>query len=159
MLAATVEGVDHGRRVATLHPSEGEAFELPYDVLVMAPGSVSRALPIPGLAEVGIGFKTIGEAVHLRNHILSRLDVASTEAPVVRRQRLDNLPYKVRGEAEPQQRTRRRGLVEAHLRGRLFVYPQHLLRLRGWGMEARLGREEYDLFMPGIPYEEFVEAQ
>jgi NADH:ubiquinone reductase (H+-translocating) len=101
VLAATVEGVDHGRRVATLHPSEGEAFELPYDVLVMAPGSVSRALPIPGLAEVGIGFKTIGEAVHLRNHILSRLDVASTEAPVVRRQRLDDLPYKARGEAEP----------------------------------------------------------
>ena len=67
----------------------------------MAPGSVSRALPIPGLAEVGIGFKTIGEAVHLRNHILSRLDVASTEAPVVRRQRLDDLPYKARGEAEP----------------------------------------------------------
>jgi NADH dehydrogenase FAD-containing subunit len=47
-------------------------------VLVMAPGSVSRALPIPGLAEAGIGFKTIGEAIHLRNHILSRLDVAST---------------------------------------------------------------------------------
>jgi len=78
VLAATVESVDHDRRVATLRPDEGEAFDLPYDVLVMAPGSVSRALPVPGLAEVGVGFKTIGEAIHLRNHILSRLDLAST---------------------------------------------------------------------------------
>ena len=47
-------------------------------MLVLAPGSISRALPIPGLAETGIGFKTIGEAIHLRNHILEQLDAAAS---------------------------------------------------------------------------------
>ena len=42
------------------------------------PGSVSRTLPIPGLRENAVGFKTIGEAIWLRNHVLDRLDVAAT---------------------------------------------------------------------------------
>jgi NADH dehydrogenase len=57
-----------------------------YDHIIVAPGSVSRTLPIPGLRERGIGFKTIGEAIYLRNHILDRLDVAAvTPDPDVRR--------------------------------------------------------------------------
>jgi NADH:quinone reductase (non-electrogenic) len=35
-------------------------------------------LPIPGLTETGIGFKTVGEAIHLRNHVLGRLDAAAS---------------------------------------------------------------------------------
>lgn len=63
--------------------------ELGYDVLVMAAGSISRTLPIPGLAERGIGFKTVGEAIYLRNHVLAQLDIAaSTEDPAVRRRAL-----------------------------------------------------------------------
>jgi NADH dehydrogenase len=50
---------------------------LDYDILVLTAGSWSRVLPIPGLAEHGVGFKTIQEAIYLRNHVLSRLDVAS----------------------------------------------------------------------------------
>jgi NADH dehydrogenase len=47
---------------------------------------VSRTLPIPGLRENGIGFKTIGEAIYLRNHILDRLDIAAiTPDPEVRK--------------------------------------------------------------------------
>ena len=60
-----------------------------YDVLVMAAGSVARTLPIPGLAEHGIGFKNVGEAIYLRNHVLARLDAASsTDDPDVRRKAL-----------------------------------------------------------------------
>ena len=33
-------------------------------------------MPIPGLAEQGIGFKNIEEAIGLRNHVLERLDIA-----------------------------------------------------------------------------------
>jgi NADH dehydrogenase len=47
-------------------------------VLVVALGSVARLMPIPGLAEQGISFKTIGEAIYLRNHVRSRLDAASS---------------------------------------------------------------------------------
>jgi NADH:ubiquinone reductase (H+-translocating) len=57
-----------------------------YDHIIVAPGSVSRTLPVPGLRENGIGFKTIGEAIYLRNHILERLDVAAvTPDPEVRK--------------------------------------------------------------------------
>ena len=43
--------------------------------------------PIPGLAEHGIGFKTIGEAIYLRNHVLSRLDLAASVTDPERRRR------------------------------------------------------------------------
>jgi NADH dehydrogenase FAD-containing subunit len=60
--------------------------ELSYDLLVMAAGSISRTLPIPGLAEHGVGFKTVGEAIHLRNHVLAQLDIAaSTQDAALRR--------------------------------------------------------------------------
>lgn len=92
--------IDHTRRVAhisTLATEEADAargtapaarpttIELPYTELVLAPGSVSRTLPIPGLAEHGIGFKTVEEAIGLRNHVLEQLDIASsTRDPAVR---------------------------------------------------------------------------
>lgn len=49
-----------------------------YDELVLAPGSISRTLPVPGLAEHGIGFKTVEEAIALRNHVLEQMDIASS---------------------------------------------------------------------------------
>ncbi len=76
VITARVTAVDRDTRIATAITS-GQILRLPYDVLVLAPGSVSRALPIPGLAEHAIGFNTLAEAVHLRNHVLSRLDAAS----------------------------------------------------------------------------------
>lgn len=56
---------------------DGATTEVAYDELVMAAGSVARTLPIPGLAEHGIGFKTVGEAIYLRNHVLGQLDAAA----------------------------------------------------------------------------------
>jgi NADH dehydrogenase len=87
VLTGTVTGIEHGRRVATVTSLDGDPIELPYDQIVVAPGSISRTLPIPGLAEVAIGFKTIGEAIYLRNHVLSRLDVASGTANPERRRK------------------------------------------------------------------------
>jgi NADH dehydrogenase len=87
VITAMVTGVDHSRRVVSVTPIEGESYEVPYDLLVMAPGSVARTLPIPGLAEQGIGFKTIGEAIYLRNYVLSRLDFAASTQDAVSRRR------------------------------------------------------------------------
>jgi NADH dehydrogenase FAD-containing subunit len=41
--------------------------ELPYDQLIVALGWVSRNLPISGLAEPAVGFKSLLEALHLRD--------------------------------------------------------------------------------------------
>jgi len=86
LLAGEVTRIEHARKVATVQPIIGPPREVQYDHIVVAPGSVSRTLPIPGLREQAIGFKTIGEAIYLRNHVLERLDVAATTTdPAVRR--------------------------------------------------------------------------
>ena len=89
VLAAEATGVDTAARTVTLEVADGHVERIGYDILVVAPGSVSRTMPIPGLAEHGIGFKTLEEAIYLRNHVLSRLDVAaSTVDPALRRRLL-----------------------------------------------------------------------
>jgi NADH:ubiquinone reductase (H+-translocating) len=81
-----VERVDHDVRSARVRLADGSTTELAYDVVVLAPGSWARVLPIPGLAEHGVGFKTVQEAIWLRNRVLSRLDVAAeTDDPARRR--------------------------------------------------------------------------
>ncbi|MFE7961336.1 MULTISPECIES: NAD(P)/FAD-dependent oxidoreductase [unclassified Streptomyces] len=85
-----VTAVDHAARTATVATLATEEKGTPpehleYDELVLAPGSVSRTLPVPGLAEHGIGFKTVEEAIGLRNHVLEQMDIASsTRDPAIR---------------------------------------------------------------------------
>ncbi|MDQ1615935.1 MAG: hypothetical protein QOJ60_1874 [Actinomycetota bacterium] len=78
VLTGRVTGLDHARRTARIEPMRGEAYDLSYEVVVAAPGSVARTLPIPGLAETGIGFKQVEEAIALRNQILEKLDIATS---------------------------------------------------------------------------------
>jgi NADH dehydrogenase len=87
VLAGEVTKVEHARKVATVQPVVGPPREISYDHIVYAPGSVSRVLPIPGLAEQAVGFKTIGEAIYLRNRVLERLDVgaATTDEEIRKR--------------------------------------------------------------------------
>ncbi|MFI9650163.1 NAD(P)/FAD-dependent oxidoreductase [Streptomyces sp. NPDC052040] len=84
-----VTGIDHAGRTATVDTlateESGQTEHIPYDELVLAPGSVSRTLPIPGLADHGIGFKTLEEAIGLRNHVIEQMDIASsTRDPAIR---------------------------------------------------------------------------
>src|ERR1041384_2156564 len=86
IITGRVESVDHARRTAHIAPVMGNAYDLTYDQIVLAPGSVSRTLPIPGLKENAVGFKTIGEAIYLRNQVLGELDAAdSTDDPELRK--------------------------------------------------------------------------
>jgi len=52
--------------------------ELGYDQLVIALGSVSRTLPIPGLAEHATGLKSLADATALRNQVLRCFDIAES---------------------------------------------------------------------------------
>ena len=89
VLGGRITRIDHAHRRAVFEPHEGEARELDYDELILAPGSIARTLPIPGLREAGIGFKTVAEAIYLRNHVLSKLEIAaSTSDPTIRRRAL-----------------------------------------------------------------------
>lgn len=80
-------GLDPERRRLVVRRLDGAEIELPYDHLVVAPGAVTRMLPIPGLAERAIGFQTVAEAVRLRDHVLERLQRAEATDDPARRQR------------------------------------------------------------------------
>ena len=85
VIVAEVTAIDHGARKVSVRGADGDDRQLSYDELILAAGSWSRVLPVPGLAAVGVGFKTIQEAIWLRNHVLSRLDVAAATADPTRR--------------------------------------------------------------------------
>jgi NADH dehydrogenase len=74
----TVVGGTPSDQALQVRTPKGTIETLNYDHLVVAMGSVSRTLPIPGLAEHGIGFKSLPEAIELRNHVLRTLEVAET---------------------------------------------------------------------------------
>ncbi len=74
-----VTGADPDRRVVTVRSILGADEELPYDQVIVALGSTSRTLPIPGLAEHAMGFKTLAEAITLRNRLVFRLEQAEIE--------------------------------------------------------------------------------
>ncbi|MDT7657565.1 MAG: hypothetical protein QOF38_2280 [Pseudonocardiales bacterium] len=78
VLTGRVTAISRERGEVSVTTAAGEERTIGYDVLVVAPGSVARTLPIPGLAEQGISFKTVAEAIYLRNHVLSRMDDASS---------------------------------------------------------------------------------
>lgn len=78
VLQGYVTHIDHASKRVTIHPEEGPDYEVSYDQLVVGLGSVSRTLPIPGLADTAIGFKNVEEAIAVRNHVLNRMDVASS---------------------------------------------------------------------------------
>jgi len=81
-----VTGADTTARTLAYTSVDGREETIGYDQLVVALGSVSRVLPIPGLADHGLGFKTISEAIALRNRALLNLEIAeSTENAEERR--------------------------------------------------------------------------
>ncbi|WP_052847836.1 NAD(P)/FAD-dependent oxidoreductase [Streptomyces avicenniae] len=91
ILPGQATAVDPARRTVTVRPlaarpdhtgpdatDDPGLLHLPYDELVLAPGSLTRTLPVPGLADHGIGFRTVEEAIGLRNHVLEQLDIAAS---------------------------------------------------------------------------------
>jgi NADH:ubiquinone reductase (H+-translocating) len=73
-----VIGGDPAQRTLGVKRIDGEQIELGYDQLIVALGSVSRTLPIPGLAEHATGLKTLPDATALRNRVLSCMDIAES---------------------------------------------------------------------------------
>lgn len=83
-----VTGIDLAARTVTVTNVEGETTELAWDRLVIASGSVTRLLSIPGVARYAKGFKSVAESVYLRDHVLRQLELAEqSDDPVERRER------------------------------------------------------------------------
>jgi NADH dehydrogenase len=78
LMIGEVTGADPSRRLLGVTRVDGEQLELGYDQLVIALGSVSRTLPIPGLAEHAIGLKSLSDATALRNQVLMCFDIGES---------------------------------------------------------------------------------
>lgn len=79
---------DPAARTVTLTGHDGAAEQLRYDQLLLATGSVSRSLPIEGLSDHAIGFKSLADAIWLRNHVIETLEAANASEDPARRQEL-----------------------------------------------------------------------
>src|SRR5947199_1658119 len=83
-----VTGHDPAARTVQLTSHEDEVEELRYDHLLLALGSVSRLLPVPGLGDHAIGFKSLADAIWLRNHVVETLEGANASEHPDRREEL-----------------------------------------------------------------------
>lgn len=82
---ATVESVDVKQRTVYATAPGGAAYHIPYDHLVVALGATTNMALIPG-SENAFTFKTMADALVLRNHLIERFERADAAAdPAVRR--------------------------------------------------------------------------
>ncbi|TDC75796.1 NAD(P)/FAD-dependent oxidoreductase [Streptomyces hainanensis] len=70
-------GVDPRARIVVVRKITGDTVDVPYDHLVLSPGSVTRSFDIPGLRENARGMKTLAQAAFLRDHVIAQLDLAA----------------------------------------------------------------------------------
>jgi NADH dehydrogenase len=83
-----IVGHDPEAKTVTMRAKYGETETLPYDQLLLALGSTSRVLPVPGLAQHAVGFKSLADAIYLRNHVVETLEEANATDDPRRREEL-----------------------------------------------------------------------
>lgn len=88
VITGKVSHLSHQSKKATIEVPGLAPYELEYDHVVVTAGAVSRTFPIPGVADLAIGMKTIEEAVEVRNRILTNFDKAANLPAGKEKQRL-----------------------------------------------------------------------
>lgn len=88
VITASVTGINHAEKKATVAPEGAEPYQLDYDIIIVTAGSVSRTFPIPGVADEAIGMKNIEEAIAVRDRLITNFDRAANLPPGPERDRL-----------------------------------------------------------------------
>lgn len=130
---ATVEGVDVDHRLVRAVDAEGTSCAFPYDQLVVALGATTNESLIPGSA-AAFTFKTVADALALRNHVIERFERADVAQDAARRRR--HLTFVVIGG----------GLVAVELLGELTAFADDVLR---YYPRVRRGELRFHLFEAG----------
>jgi NADH:quinone reductase (non-electrogenic) len=76
LVLGTVTALNLDERTCSVADIDGRGRVVSYDRLVIACGGVTRLLAVPGVAEHALGFKSVAEALYLRDHILRQLELA-----------------------------------------------------------------------------------
>ncbi|MFI9799071.1 NAD(P)/FAD-dependent oxidoreductase [Streptomyces sp. NPDC052302] len=77
LVLGEADGIDLDGRTVHYTGPEGEGGTLSYDRLVLTAGSVNKLLPIPGVAEHAHGFRSLPEALYLRDHVTRQMELAA----------------------------------------------------------------------------------
>jgi NADH dehydrogenase len=77
-----------GRKVVVSHGAAHHSHELEYDHLVIALGSITNFFNLPGLEQQALTMKSLGDAIYLRNKLISHLEEADFECCALERQEL-----------------------------------------------------------------------
>jgi NADH dehydrogenase len=78
LVLGAARAVDVEARTATVDTDSGPQL-VRWDELVLALGAIPRTVAVPGLTEHALSFKTLAEAIYLRNHVLRQLEAADAE--------------------------------------------------------------------------------
>jgi NADH:ubiquinone reductase (H+-translocating) len=90
LIMREVEGIDLKKQIVTISPGfRPRQLQLKYDQLVIALGSITNFHGMPGMIENAMPFRTLADAMVLRNHLIHVLEEADVEEnPELRRQLL-----------------------------------------------------------------------
>lgn len=81
--AGEVESIDlEGKQVKVSHGLDHHHHDLAYDHVVIGLGSITNFFNLPGLADRAFTMKSLGDAIHVRNHLIALLEEADTECCV-----------------------------------------------------------------------------
>jgi NADH:ubiquinone reductase (H+-translocating) len=86
LILGSVAALDLEAQTALVETDE-EQQTVAWRELVLALGAVPRTLPIPGLSEHGLSFKSLADAINLRNHVLHQLEAADAALDEEERER------------------------------------------------------------------------
>ncbi|HUR77296.1 MAG TPA: NAD(P)/FAD-dependent oxidoreductase [Acidimicrobiales bacterium] len=88
VLTGEVASLDAVGRRAKVVDLNGDLHDVAFRALILSPGSQPTTRPIPGLHEHAVGFKTLADAIWLRNHVLRQLEAADATDDLALRRRL-----------------------------------------------------------------------
>lgn len=114
-IEAEVLDVDLDRQIVHTKLVHRDPLEIPYDHLVLALGGVTNTAIIPG-SDKAMAFKTLADAIFLRNHAIERFEQADVEKDEARKRAL--LTFVIVGA----------GLVGVELQGELHDFLHHVRR-------------------------------
>ena len=77
VVRGAVVGVNSVDRQARIRHIDGTERTIVFDHVVYALGAITRAFPTPGLAENAVGFKSVEEALYLRNRVIDSIAQAA----------------------------------------------------------------------------------
>lgn len=78
VVCAKVTGISAEKKEVYLENKDGDSWTLPFDILAVTLGAVTKTFPTPGIAENAVGLKSVEEAIYIRNKVIDNFNRVSS---------------------------------------------------------------------------------